>query len=34
VSQSALIAAALIGGFILYLAAKGRLGVYTSIIGL
>jgi hypothetical protein len=34
VSQSSLIAAALVGGFVLFLAAKGRLSVYTSLIGL
>jgi hypothetical protein len=33
-SQSSLIAAALIGGFVLFLAARGRLGAYAAIVGL
>jgi hypothetical protein len=33
-SQSALIVAALLGGFVLWLAANNRLGIYASIVGI
>jgi hypothetical protein len=32
VSQSGWIVAALLGGFVLYLAAQGRLGAYTAVL--
>jgi hypothetical protein len=34
VSQSGLIFGALLGGFILYLAANNRLGTYLAIVGI